>query len=447
MNTVNDDKLFRKVMLRVLPLAMLGFFLSYLDRVNIGYAQETMSADLGFSYAVYGLGAGLFFVGYFIFEIPSNLILARVGARKWIARIMITWGIISGLMFFVNSEWLFYLLRFLLGVAEAGFIPGILFYMASWFPPSRRGRAWGIFYIALASSGLIGGPVSGVILANMDGIGGHAGWQWLFFIEAIPTVLLGIVILFVLQEDYRTVKWLKPAEKARLGALLAAEAPAGGHTPLRQVFKSKLIWMLTAVYFSYNFALYGISFWLPNLVGELGFAGPIAIGFISAIPSLAAIVSMVTFGFLSDRVGERKKFIAAAFVLSALGFALCIVAGTSNPILGVIGLSLANAGALSIPAIFWSFQTSMLAGTALAGGIALINSTGNLAGFAAPYLIGAVKDSLGSATVALYITGGIMLLGAVLVLTIKRSGRVPREDDVAPVAGIGSDAGHPQRVS
>lgn len=417
--TVNDDKLFRKVMLRVLPLAMLGFFLSYLDRVNIGYAQATMSADLGFSNVVYGLGAGLFFIGYFLFEIPSNLILAKVGARKWIARIMITWGFISGLMFIVDSEWMFYLLRFLLGVAEAGFIPGILFYMAHWFPASRRGRAWGIFYIALASSGLIGGPVSGFILGGMDGVLGHTGWQWLFVIEAIPTVLLGVVVFFFLQEDYRKVGWLTEPERDRLGALLAAERVDESETPLRKVFTSKLIWLLTAVYFSYNFALYGISFWLPNLIGDLGITDAMQVGFLSALPSLAAIVSMVTFGYLSDRAGERRNFIAAAFLLSAIGFAICIIAGT-DPVWGIVGLCLANAGALSIPAIFWSFQTSMLAGTALAGGIALINSTGNLAGFAAPYLIGFVKDTTGVATIALYVTGGIMIVGAILTMTVRQ---------------------------
>lgn len=429
MQKVNDDKLFRKVMLRVLPLAMLGFFLSYLDRVNIGYAQASMSADLGFSNVVYGLGAGLFFVGYFLFEVPSNLILAKVGARKWIARIMITWGLISGLMFIVDSEWMFYLLRFLLGVAEAGFIPGILFYMAHWFPASRRGRAWGIFYIALASSGLIGGPVSGFILGGMDGVWGHAGWQWLFVIEAIPTVLLGVVVLFFLQEDYRKVGWLTEPERDRLGALLDAERVDEAETPLRKVFTSKLIWLLTAVYFSYNFALYGISFWLPNLIGDLGITDAVQVGFLSALPSLAAIVSMVIFGYLSDRAGERRRFIAAAFLLSALGFAICIIAGT-DPVWGIIGLCLANAGALSIPAIFWSFQTSMLAGTALAGGIALINSTGNLAGFAAPYLIGFVKDTTGVATVALYITGGIMIVGAILTMTVRQHRAVATSRDL-----------------
>ncbi|MGV9798110.1 MFS transporter [Mycobacterium sp. NPDC003449] len=427
MTTVNDDILFRKIAFRVLPLAMLGFFLSYLDRVNIGFAQEQLSADLGFSYGVYGLGAGLFFVGYFIFEIPSNLILARVGARKWIARIMITWGIISGLMFLVNSEAVFYLLRFLLGVAEAGFIPGVLYYMSQWFPASRRGRAWGVFYIALAASGLIGGPVSGLILGGMDDAAGLAGWQWLFILEAIPTVVLGIVILLFLQEDYRAVRWLDEAERTRLGELLAAEAPSGEHTSLRGVFGSPLVWLLTAIYFSYNFALYGISFWLPNLIRDLGFDSDVTVGFISALPSLAAIVSMVAFGYSSDRRGERKKHIAAAFALSAVGFVVCILAG-DNAAVGIVGLMMANAGALSIPAIFWSFQTSMLTGTALAGGIALINSTGNLAGFAAPYLIGAVKDATASASIALWITAGFMVLGGLLTLSVRHTGRVPRED-------------------
>ena len=439
MTAVNDDQLFRKISLRVLPLAMIGFFLSYLNRVNIGFAQEHLSADLGFSYAVYGLGAGLFFIGYFIFEIPSNLILARVGARRWIARIMITWGIISALMALVDSAAMFYALRFLLGVAEAGFIPGILYYMSQWYPASRRGRAWGIFYIALAASGVIGGPISGGVLAATEGLAGLAGWQWLFIVEGVPTVLLGVVILFFLQEDYRKVGWLREPERDRLGALLRVEAPAAGHTPLRDVFRSPLIWLLTGVYFSYNFALYGISFWLPTLIRGLGFQNDVAVGFIYALPSLAAIVAMVIFGYSSDRRRERRKHIAAAFLLSAIGFVVCILAG-DNAVLGIIGLMLANAGALSIPAVFWSFQTSLLTGTALAGGIALINSTGNLAGFAAPYLIGAVKDATQSAEIALWITAGIMLVGGALTLTVRTVSSVrdvPRNPDAA---GPGHDA-------
>lgn len=424
MSAVNDDALFRKVSFRVLPLAMIGFFLSYLDRVNIGFAQEHLSADLGFSNAAYGLGAGLFFVGYFIFEVPSNLILARVGARRWIARIMITWGLISGAMFLVDSEWMFFVLRFLLGVAEAGFIPGILYYMSQWFPASRRGRAWGVFYIALAASGLIGGPISGPILDGMDGLSGLHGWQWLFIVEAIPTIALGLVILRFLQEDHRTVRWLSDGERERLSTLLAAETPSAEHTGLGQVFRSPAIWMLTGIYFSYNFALYGISFWLPGLIRDLGIQSDVQVGLVSALPSLAAIVAMLAFGFSSDRRRERRLHIAGAFLLSAVGFVLCIVAGP-NPVLGIVGLMLANAGALAIPAIFWSYQTAMLSGTALAGGIALINSTGNLAGFAAPYAIGAARDALGSATVALWLTAGFMVLGAVLTVLSARLRMAP----------------------
>ena len=430
MSVVNDDKLFRKIYTRILPLVMLGFFFSYLDRVNVGFAKLSMSSDLGFSDAVYGLGAGVFFIGYFIFEVPSNLILAKVGARVWIARIMITWGVISGLMFLVDSEWLFYTMRFLLGVAEAGFIPGVLYYMAQWFPASRRGRAWGIFYLALAASTVFGGPLSGIILNATEDMAGLHGWQWLFIIEAVPTVVLGFVILKFLREDYTTAPWLTQPEKDRLGAMLEAERPVGAHMKLVEIFKSPLLWFLALIYFCYNFALYGISFWLPSLIQVLGITETLQIGFVSAIPGITAMFAMVLFGFSSDRRGERKKHIAAAFTLSAIGFVITIIAGT-DPILGIIGLSLANAGALAIPAIFWSFQTAMLTGTALAGGIALINSTGNLAGFAAPYLIGFVRDATGSANIALFVSAGFMVLGAALVLTVK-SNRAARVD--APAA-------------
>jgi D-galactonate transporter len=429
---VNDDKLFRKIYTRILPLVMVGFFLSYLDRVNVGFAKLEMSSDLGFSEAVFGLGAGVFFIGYFIFEVPSNLILAKVGARKWIARIMVTWGIISGLMFFVDSEAMFYTLRFLLGVAEAGFIPGVLYYMSQWFPASRRGRAWGIFYLALALSGVIGGPLSGIVLNVTHGAFGIQGWQWLFLIEAIPTIILGFVVFFFLREDYRTAPWLDDAEKARLGEMLDAERPVGAHMKLSEVFRSPLLWLLALIYFSYNFALYGIGFWLPSLIQGLGISDTLQIGFVSAIPSLAAMVAMVAFGFSSDRHGERKKHIAAAFALSCTGFIICVVAG-ADPLFGIIGLSLANAGALAIPAIFWSFQTAMLTGTALAGGIALINSTGNLAGFAAPYLMGFVRDTTGSSNIALLVSAGFMVLGATLVLTVRAS-RKPGEPALAPIA-------------
>lgn len=415
---INDDKLFRKIYWRILPLVMIGFFLSYLDRVNVGFAKLEMSSDLGFSDAVFGLGAGVFFIGYFIFEIPSNLILARVGARKWIARIMFTWGIVSGLMFMVDSVWLFYLLRFLLGVAEAGFIPGVLYYMSQWFPASRRGRAWGIFYLALALSGIIGGPLSGIILHYTDDSFGLAGWQWLFIIEAIPTIFLSFIILLYLRENHKDVPWLTSAEKNRLTEILSMENAGTSSMKLSDVFKSRLIWLLTLVYFTYNFALYGIGFWLPSLIQNLGITSTLKIGFFSAIPSIVAMVSMLCFGFSSDYHGERKKHIAGAFLLSATGFLICVLF-ESDPVLGMIGLSMANAGALSIPAIFWSFQTAMLTGTALAGGIALINATGNLAGFAAPYLIGFIKNLTGSTNIALLISGAVMLFGAVIVLTIK----------------------------
>lgn len=440
MNTIDDNQLFRKVAWHVLPLPMLGFFLAYVDRINIGFAQDQLSSQLGFSNTVYGLGAGLFFVGYFIFEIPSNLILARVGARKWIARIMITWGLISGCMAFVNSETTFYALRLLLGLAEAGFIPGVLFYMAQWIPASRRGRVWGVFYIALAASGLFGGMLSGFVLDGMQAVGGLDGWQWLFIVEAIPAVLLGLVILRCLHEDLRSVAWLDAAEKTRLAALLEAEAPAGGPTRLSRVFVSPIVWTLTAIYFSFNFALYGIGFWLPNLIRGLGIDNDITVGFVAALPSLAGIVAMLAFGYSSDRCGERKRHIAGAFTLSAVGFVLCIIAG-KHAALGIVGLMLANAGALAIPAIFWSFQTSMLSGTALAGAIALINATGNLAGFAAPYLIGAVKDATHSAVIALWITAGFMALGACLTLAVRDGGRVSRtaRPDMSSAA---TEAGH-----
>ncbi|MDD7385256.1 MAG: MFS transporter [Actinomycetaceae bacterium] len=413
-----ENRLFKKLMIKILPVAMLGFFFSYLDRVNIGYAQSGMSIDLGFSEAAYGLGAGLFFVGYFIFEIPSNLALVRFGPRKWLARIMVSWGIICSLMFFVTNETVFYIVRFLLGSAEAGFIPGILFYMSQWFPPSRRGRSMSIFYLALALSGTIGGPLSGIILNGMDGVLGHASWEWLFPVEALPTVILGIYIFFYLREDYHDVPWLSAEEVRHLDSMFAREASETVDAPLRKVFSNKLIWLLVFIYFAYNFGLYGISFWLPTLVKDLGVSGALAIGMVSAIPNIAGMILMLIFGYWSDKIGVRKPFIVASFVIGALGFVISI-SGTSSPVLGLAGLSLADAGALTIPCLFWSFQTNLLSGTALAGGIALINATGNLAGFVAPYVIGVVRNNTGVTTIALYICAAVMLIGAVSTWIVR----------------------------
>ena len=415
---LDEDRLFRKISLRILPVLMIGFLLCYVDRVNIGFAKAEMTGDLGFSDAVYGFGAGIFFIGYFIFEVPSNMAMHRVGARRWIARIMITWGILSALTFLVHTPTQFYVMRFLLGAAEAGFIPGAIYYMSQWYPALRRGRAWGTFYLALAASGLIGGPVAGLILTFAPSGGALAGWHWLLIIEGVATMLLGVYVLFRLPDRFGDVRWLSDAEKAHLEAALAAESQAKPKLRLSALLTNGRVWLLVVIYFVYNCSLYATSFWLPTLVETAGVNGSLSIGLVSAVPSLCAAISMLVFGYTSDRTGDRRNHLIAAFVLAAVGLAVSVV--WQDSLLGIVGLSLAYMGTLSIPPIFWNLPTAMLTGLVAAAGIAMINSFGNLAGFAAPYLVGYVKDATGSAGAALNVIAGLMLLGAVLVAAIRR---------------------------
>ncbi|MBY8858538.1 MFS transporter [Nocardia sp. CA2R105] len=415
---VDEDRLFRKISLRVLPVLMIGFLLCYIDRVNIGFAKDQMISDLGFSDAVYGFGAGIFFVGYFLFEVPSNMIMHRVGARRWIARIMITWGILSALMFLVHSPTQFYVMRFLLGAAEAGFIPGAIYYMSQWYPALRRGRAWGTFYLALAASGLVGGPVAGLILTFAPSGGALSGWHWLLIIEGAATMLLGVYILFRLPDRFAEVSWLSDAEKAHLEAALTAESQAKPKLRLGALLTNGRLWLLVVIYFVYNCSLYATSFWLPTLVETAGVHGSLSIGFVSAVPSLCAAISMLVFGYTSDRTGDRRNHLIVAFLMATVGLAMSVI--WQDSLLGIVGLSLAYMGTLSIPPIFWNLPTAMLTGIVAAAGIAMINSFGNLAGFAAPYLVGYVKTATGSTGAALNVIAGLMLVGAILVATIRR---------------------------
>ncbi|SDR47423.1 Sugar phosphate permease [Paraburkholderia fungorum] len=419
---IDENLLFRKISVRILPVLMLGFFFSYLDRVNVGFAKLQMAGDLQFSDAVYGFGAGIFFLGYFLLEVPSNVILHKVGARRWISRIMITWGLISCATIFIRTPMQFYIMRFLLGLAEAGFIPGAIYYMSQWYPAARRGRAWGVFYIALASSGVIGGVLSGSILKFMSGVGGLRGWQWLILCEGVPTILLGIYIFFRMSEDIRRVDWLDDNEKDHLSSLMMKEDShkiAHGFTAL---LTNARVWALVVIYFTYNMGLYAISFWMPTLIQRMGTTDPFTIGVLNAIPGLCAIVCMLAFGYSADRRNERKWHLVAAFSMAAIGFALC-VAWQNEPVLGIVALCLANMGVLSIPALFWSLPTAFLAGVIAAAGIAMINSIGNLAGFVAPYMIGYLKELTGRTDIALLVVAGGLVVGALLVTIVLRGRR------------------------
>ena len=412
--SASEESTYRKVTLRLVPFLFLCYVAAYLDRVNVGFAKLGMLADLQFSETVYGLGAGIFFIGYFIFEIPSNLILHRVGARMWIARIMISWGVISSAMMFVQTPTQFYIARFLLGVSEAGFFPGIILYLTYWYPAARRGQIISMFMTAVAVAGIIGSPLSGWILQSMGGVNGFAAWQWLFLLEGIPSVLIGIWVIFYLDDSIDKSKWLDAGEKAMLARNVAADNVGKVATSAAEGLKNPKIWLMALIYFSFVMGLYGVSFWLPSIIKSMGVKSALDVGLLTAIPWIAGAVCMVLVGRRSDRTGERRWHIIVPAFLGCIGFILSVQLA-SNTVLAMASLALATAGILATLPLFWSLPTALLGGTAAAAGIALINSFGNLAGFVSPYMIGWIKDVTKSTDNGMYMLAGAMLLGGLLV--------------------------------
>ena len=408
----------RRVARRLLPLLILCYFVAYLDRVNVGFAALTMNRALGFTAAVYGFGSGIFFLGYFIFEVPSNILLSKVGARIWIARILITWGIISAADAFVVGPLSFYGVRFLLGVAEAGFFPGIILYLTWWFPSYYRSRIVGVFMAAIPISNIVGSLLSGALL-GLDGWLGLAGWQWLFIIEAVPAVVLGIVFWIYMTDWTSQAHWLLPAQRewliARLQAEQARRESIRTYT-LRQALLDRRVLLLSLVYFGGTFSGYGIVLFQPQIVHRLaqGFG---MTGVINAIPYVFAAIAMVLWGRHSDRSGERSRHVAIAYCISASG--LIATSLMVDPVMTMTMLVIAAMGQSSTGPTFWTLPTAMLSGTAAAGGIALINALGNLGGFFGPYAFGLIKDATGgSFTVGLMVLalGPIMSASVVLLL-------------------------------
>ncbi len=410
-----EDQTYRKVAWRLIPFLFLCYVVAYLDRVNVGFAKLQMLNDLKFSETVYGLGAGIFFIGYFLFEVPSNIILHRTGARIWIARIMVTWGILSALTMLVTSSTQFYIVRFCLGIAEAGFFPGIILYLTYWFPAARRARVVSLFMTAIAVAGVVGGPLSGWIMQSFAGLNGWTGWQWLFLMEGLPSILVGIWVLFYLDDSIQGAAWLTPQEKTLLADNITADSVGKAEASLAQVLGNGRVWLMSAIYFCFIMGLYGVSFWLPQLIKSAGVKDVLNVGLLSAIPYGAAVVAMVLAGRSSDRTGERRWHIAGAALLGAAGLMVCGVYG-GDVILSMAALSLATMGILTSLPLFWTLPTAFLGGAAAAAGIAVINSVGNLAGFASPYMVGAIKDATGSATWGLYVLAGSLVLGALLVI-------------------------------
>lgn len=423
-----------KVRRRLVPFMFLLYIVAYVDRVNIGFAALQMNRDLGLSPAVYGFGAGIFFIGYFLFEVPSNLVMARVGARMWIARIMITWGLISTAMMFVRGPLSFYALRFLLGLAEAGFFPGMILYLTYWFPSRERAGAISLFMTAVALAGVVGGPVSGALLA-LTGASGLAGWQWLFLLEGIPAVLLGIVVLMYLPDGPEDAKWLTEQERALIAVGLKADTTtAGGHGTVREALWSRQVWLFSVTYFCIVSALYGITFWMPTILQGLSGLPDFTVGVLSALPYLVAAIGMVLVGRHSDSTGERRWHVAGSAFIGAAGFVLS--ATLSSPgapapwwsiALALAGISIAAFGIFSAMPVFWAMPTARLSGSGAAAGIALINSIGNLGGFLGPYAIGLIRTTTNSFAGALLALAAPLVIGGLLALAVDSRGSALRK--------------------
>ena len=412
-----EEATYRKVAWRLIPLLLLCYVVAYLDRVNVGFAKLQMIDELKFSETVYGLGAGIFFIGYFLCEVPSNIILHKVGARVWIGRIMITWGILSAAMMYVTSPTMFYVMRFALGVAEAGFFPGIILYLTYWYPAQRRGRMTAMFMTAIALSGVIGGPLSGAIMKHAHGINGLSGWQWMFLLEGLPSVVLGVAVIFLLKDRIADAQWLTEDEKALLVRNIAAEDSAKEDHNVLAVMSSGRVWLCAAIYFSYVMGLYGVSFWMPSIIKAMGYADPLDIGLISAIPYGVSVVVMLLVANSADRSGERRWHVAIPGFVGAIGLAMSVVF-SKNPVLAVAALTVGLSGIMATLPLFWSLPTAFLAGTGAAAGIALINSLGNLSGFASPYAVGWLKDATGTTDAGVYLLACGMVVGALLTLSV-----------------------------
>lgn len=412
----------RHVTWRLLPFLLLLYIVSWLDRVNVSFAKLQMGPDLGIGDAAYGFGASIFFISYALCEVPSNLLLARFGARVWIARIMITWGLISAGMMFVNGPISFYVMRFLLGVAEAGFLPGIIYYLNHWFPRTHRAKAVSWFMIGIPLSVVFGGPLSGWIMQSMDEYRGLHGWQWMFVIEGLPAVLLGFVVLWFLTEKPSEAKWLSQRQRDWLSQRIDAEhveAHSRYGMQLSAALLHPTVWLLAVVMFCCQTGSYGLTFWVPSIVNGLSGYSEFEVGLFSAIPYIAAAAGMILVGMSSDRTGERFLHVAIPSLVGAVGF--IAVGMLVSPMLAMAALAVAAVGDYSTRGPFWALPGKFLTGSALAGSIALINSMGALGGVVGPSAVGWLKQSTGSFVGPMIMLSGVLIVGAALTMFLRRS--------------------------
>ena len=421
-----ENATYRKITWRLMPYLFLCFILAYLGRVNVSFAKLQMQQDLGMSDSVYGLGAGIFFIGYFFFEVPGNLIMQRTGARRWLGPIMIIWGVVSSSTMLVRSAMGFYVLRFLLGIVESGFFPGVILYLTFWYTGRHRARMVAMFMSAIPISGVVAGPISGWIMARMSGAGHLAAWQWLFLLEGLPSFVVGLVTLLYLVDHPAQAKWLDDEEKRLVLGRLQEEEESkrrggkAGHR-LSDAFRSPAVWLLSLAYFGVTSGNYGIGFWLPQVIKEGITSDPLAIGWITAIPWAIAAVAMIAMGRHSDATGERRWHFTISCFLIAAGFAASAVPSLPGPV-RVAALTLATVGLMCTFAVFWALPTAILSGTAAAAGIAWINSIGNLGGYASPYLVGIMRDRLHSMALAMLMLAAAALVAAVCGLYVTRKG-------------------------
>ena len=431
------ERVIGNVTRRLIPFAFICYVVAYIDRVNIGFAATELKRDLALSGTEYGFGAGLFFLGYCVFEVPSNLILERVGARLWIALIMIVWGLVSMATMFISGVWSFYLARVVLGVAEAGFFPGMVLFLTYWIPAAERAKTNALFMMAAPVSVIIGAPVSEALL-KLDGTLGLQGWQWLFLIEGLPAVLLGVLALIVLTDRPEQATWLPEADREWLSRTMSEERAlrqATGHVAIGRSLSSGRVWLLCAVYFMNTSVTYGIFLWLPQILVEASGASGFRLSLLTSIPFIAALIAMVLIGRHSDRTGERKFHVAGCAVTAAIGLLLAVTFKDNVPML-VLSFAICQMGQRSVMSVFWAIPPMILGGAAAAAGIGLINAVGNLGGFFGPSMMGALRDWTGGYSGGLLVLAAALIIEALLVITLK----LPGARAMTPVA-VPSPAG------
>jgi len=407
------DGVVRKAMWRLMPLIMVSYFFAFFDRINIGFAKAQLQVDLGLSNTAYGLGASLFVIGYVLFEVPSNLILHRTGSRQWLARIMVSWGLATAAMMFAQGPWSFYALRFLVGALEAGFSPGVVFYMTLWFPASHRGRANSLLFLASACSGIFGAPIAGLILGHLNGAGGLPGWNWLFLFGGVPTMFLGLVIYRLLDNRPDEAAWLDTQEKALLEEAVGRAGSGEGHS-MRAAITAPGFLLLALVYLLMQIASYGLNFWGPDLIRSSGIADPTVLGFLAAIPYLCGAVTMVVLARRCDASGRRLGAVIGCLLVAAIGFSMAASFAGSTWLV-VLALALIGGGVVAAIPSFWALPPRLMAGVGAAGGIALINTIGQMGGIVSPAMVGWIKDHTGSTMPAMYAIAGAAVLAAALL--------------------------------